>query len=138
MSFEDSKWVSESRDWRCWLIYSARRDQFSRLLVFCQSCAIDVVKSLWSSSVECSGMFVTKAFPGRCCGIALVSKRLFKAPETVVILISNLHFWSGVISVHLRWRDICRKTRRDQVVVAFWRFSVRLFKSCASGEVSLF
>ena len=27
-------------------------------------------------------MFVTKAFPGRCCGVAAVSKRLFKAPET--------------------------------------------------------
>ena len=72
---------------------------------FCQSGAIDVVKILWSSFGECSGMFVTKVFPGRCCGVAAVSKRLFKAPETVVILISNLHFWSGVIS------------RRDQVAL---------------------
>ena len=59
---------------------------------FSQSGAIGVVKSLWSSSVECSGMFVTKTFPGRCCGIAAVSKRLFKAPETVVIFVSNLNF----------------------------------------------
>ena len=28
------KWVSESRNWRCCLIYSAQSDQFSRLLIF--------------------------------------------------------------------------------------------------------
>ena len=28
------KWVSKNRDWGCCLIYSARRDQFSRLLIF--------------------------------------------------------------------------------------------------------
>ena len=68
-----------------------------------------------------------------------------------------------MLSVLLRWRDICHKTRRDQVVVSFLQFwvhctrsnvnkwrrqceqvmvsflysSVHLFKSCASGEVSL-
>ena len=45
---------------------------------FCRSVAIDVVQSLWSSSLECSGMLVVKAFPGRCCGVAAVSKRLLK------------------------------------------------------------
>ena len=83
-------------------------------------------------------------------------QEIVKAPETVVFLISNLYFWGGVIC--------CHKTRRDQVVVSFlhswvhfarcnvnkWRtqheqmmvsflhFSVHLFKSCASGKVSLF
>ena len=45
---------------------------------FCRSGAIDVVKSLWSSSLECSGILVTVAFPRRCCGIAVVSRRLLK------------------------------------------------------------
>ena len=45
---------------------------------FCWSGAIDVVKSLWSSSLECSGTLVTKPFPWGCCGVAAVSKRLLK------------------------------------------------------------
>ena len=68
-----------------WLLYPDRRDEFSRLLVlltifgyFCRSGAIDGVKSLWSSSLECSGMLVVKAFPGRFFGVAAISKRSLK------------------------------------------------------------
>ena len=57
-------------------------------------------------------------------------QKIVKAPETVVILISNLNFWGGVIC--------CHKTRREQVMVSFLQFSVDLIKSCASGKVSLF
>ena len=60
---------------------------------FGRSSATDVVKSLWSSSLEGSWMLVTKAFPGRCCGVTAVSMRLLKHQKTVVTLILNLHFY---------------------------------------------
>ena len=44
----------------------------------------------------------------RCSGCL---QEIAKAPETVVILISNVHFWGGLIC--------CHKTRRDQVGVSF-------------------
>ena len=123
------------------------------LSIWCNRCR----KKSLEFVLECSaGMLVTKPFPGRCCGVAAVSKRLFKAPETVVILMSNLYFWGGLISVLLRWRDqlvvsflqfrvhctrfFVNKWRRqcEQVMVSFLFSLVHFFKSCASGEVSLF
>ena len=46
--FKNQEWVSKSRVWRCCLLYSARRDQFSRLLVFWRFLAIfvDLVQSM--------------------------------------------------------------------------------------------
>ena len=54
-------------------------------------------------------MLVTKAFPGRCCGVADISERLFKAPEAVVILISNLHLLKWRDMALLGWRDMLSK-----------------------------
>ena len=51
-------------------------------------------------------MLVTKAFPGRCCGVADISKSLFKAPETRLF---------NIKSAFLKWRDMVLLGWRDML-----------------------
>ena len=71
------------------------------------------------------GLLVTKAFLGRCCGVAAVSKKLFKAPETVFILYQICIFKVASVGIFgVAWYVV---TRRG--VIKWW------FRFCKFGFI---
>ena len=50
--------------------------------------------------MECFEMFVTKAFPERCCDVAAFCKRLLKHQKVIIILFEICTI------VELRWPDV--------------------------------
>ena len=114
-SFSNQNWVSESRVWRCCLLYSARRDQFSRLLIFWR---FFLILSIWCNrwrkkSLEfVLGMFWNVGCQNVSRTLLWCSGRLqeiVKAPETIVILIIILHFnWIEVVWYVVTRRGVTR------------------------------